>query len=148
LETSAVVLASRWQIQFVDFKGNVLRRIQNSPEGKAYFEEPLHLTSNKTKNVLFVSDREQNAVFAFDEIGTLMDQFHGLPSPLGIAADKFDNIYVACGKEVIQIERSGEKSRDLSLDTKDNVVCLCMDYCSDTLTVISTSGHIASFNFE
>lgn len=149
VQTSAAFLNSKWQVQFLDMKGNVLHRIQNNSEGQAYFEEPLNLTSNKTGNVLFVSDKGKNTVFAFDVTGKLIYCYHGMVvrSPLGIAVDRLDNVYVACGKKIVQIENGGKKSRELPFDIKGKIVSLCMDDSSDTLTAMSESGHIASFDF-
>jgi hypothetical protein len=150
IQTSAAFLNSKWQVHFVDIKGNILRRIQNNPDGQPYFEEPLNLASNKDKNVLFVSDKGKNAVFAFNVMGQLVYYYHGIlvRSPLGIATDKFENVYVSCGKKVVQIKKGGERARELSIDSKDNIVSVCMNFKSDTLTIISKSGHIASFEFE
>ena len=150
VQTSAAFMNTKWQIQYVDSRGNVLRRIQNNSDGKAHFEEPLNIASNRNRNVLFVSDNGGNGVFAFDVMGNLLFHYHGISvrSPLGIAAEKFDNVYVACGKKVIQVKKGGEKSRELALDIKDKVVSVCMAPNSDTLTVISQSGHIVSFNYQ
>jgi DNA-binding beta-propeller fold protein YncE len=110
----------------------------------------MFLTSNPDGTNLFVSDNGNGTVTAFDVKGRLIFRFNRLAvvHPLGITADRYNNVYVACGSKVIQIKAGGgEYKKILKVSDQDKIVSVCMDQNTNTLFTISEWGKVSSFEF-
>lgn len=150
-----VNMISEWQIQLFDKKCNLKFQIYYDSSESDFipiFKKPLFLASNFEESILFVSDKKKNAVIALNTDGQKMFEykhFAHLLKPLGIIVDYKQNVYVACGNGVVQIEKSGKTSRRLfPIKDRDSAVDVCLNPDTNILTVIMKSGAIIHISLQ
>lgn len=144
-------LASDWQVQVMNIKGELQRQIYSDSAGNPLFKKPLFLASNRKENVLFVSDYEKHSVIALDTNGKLLFEFTNdmLQKPLGLAVDGEQNVYVACGKFILLIEKDGKGARALlPVRDIDKAVDVCFEPVKNLLTVIFKSGSVTTVQMQ
>ena len=144
-------MPSAWQVQTFDEKGKLKKQFFYDSSGDALFKRPLFLDSNKSETTLFVSDIGKRAIIALDVEGTKLFEFVNaiLNEPLGIAVDPEENIYVACGSRVVQVEKGGVSFRELlPVGNHDKAVDICFEPVENLLTVILKSGAVTTVSLQ
>ena len=108
-------LSSEWQVQVLNAKGKLEKQFYYDCVGNPMFKRPLFLDSNRSGTTLFVSDFEKQAIIALDNVENKLYKFNNpiLYKPSGLAVDTEENVYVACGPRVVQIEKGGVNFREL-----------------------------------
>lgn len=89
------------RVDFVDFKGNVLKTISVDSARRNVFSFPRYIITNA--NSIIVSDHKQNEVAFLDYNGVVLGQYRGVRShplvnPYDITVDGEGNVYVMDGK--------------------------------------------------
>ncbi|KAH3788164.1 uncharacterized protein LOC127842819 [Dreissena polymorpha] len=117
-------------IKVYTLKGKLTSFYEKNGSGEALFTYPEHITTDASKEVLYISDSKKNSVIALTLGGCLLFRYShkDLRCPSGLAVDTQGNLYI-CGKEsnnIHQVTSSGQLVRILLQNEVQSPRAICM----------------------
>ena len=96
--------SGRSRLEMINMEGKTVS------QSKMSFSAPLGLALDKLRNVMYVSCRDENKMYAIDENDEVIFTFTDLFGPMGVNIDNDGNIYICSSRanEVIQLNKEGE----------------------------------------
>lgn len=148
-------LESEWQVQLFDAEKKLKHQVFYDSEQSdtvPLFKRPLYLESSLDEMLLFVSDNEKNSIISLNADGQKLFEYSHLTDllePLALTVDKEQNVYVACAKSVVQVEKGGKASRIvLQVKSHEKALGVCFDTEIHLLSVIFKSGAITHIKLQ
>ena len=122
-------------------------------QSKMTFAAPLGLAFDKFRNVMYVSCRDENKMYAIDENDEVIFTFTDLLGPMGVNIDNDGNIYICSSRanEVTQLNKEGEVLRRFVTETNGVKKPLHISFnrdCSRFLVSSEDSDTIKIFRYN